>query len=432
MTAAVSSWGMLSWDEHRVVAITSAEQAQEALSRGEGGIARGMGRSYGDVALNGGGVLWDFRGFDRLLAFDESTGVLRAEPGVLLKDVQAVFSSRSWMLPVTPGTKNVTLGGAIANDVHGKNHARAGTFGRHLLSFTLVRSDGSCSRCTPTENVELFEATIGGLGLTGLIVEVELSLTRVPGPWLVTEDLTFQTLEEYLALVHESITIFEHTVAWIDVTTGGGRRGVYSRGDTTAAPALPALPSRTLRLPFEFPRSVVNRVTLPLLNRAYYRLKAARAGRSVQHYEQFYYPLDAVEGWNGMYGPRGFYQYQSTVPWEGALEVTREMLALIADSGTGSFLGVLKTFGALESPGMLSFPAPGICFALDFPHTPTALPLFDRLDQLVLSAGGRLYPAKDSRMSRPMLEAGYPRLADFIRQRDPGISSGFSRRVLGS
>ncbi|SMH49552.1 FAD/FMN-containing dehydrogenase [Rathayibacter oskolensis] len=432
MTAAVSSWGLLSRDQHRVIAITNAEQAQDALSRGDGGIAYGVGRSYGDVALNGGGVLWDFSGFDRLLAFDDETGVLRAEPGVLLKDVQAVFSPRGWMLPVTPGTRNVTLAGAIANDVHGKNHASAGTIGRHLVSFTLLRSDGSSSRCTPTENVELFEATIGGLGLTGLIVEVELTLKRVPGPWLVTEDVPFQSLEGYLGLVDESMDVFEHTVAWIDVTTGGGRRGVYSRGDTTAAPAVPVKPGGSLRVPFAFPLSVVNRATLPLLNRAYYRLKATGAGRSVQHYEQFYYPLDAIQGWNTMYGPRGFYQYQSTVPWEGALEVTREMLALIAASGTGSFLGVLKTFGALESPGLLSFPAPGVCFALDFPNTPAALPLFSRLDELVRSVGGRLYPAKDARMSREMFEAGYPRLAEFTLQRDPGISSDFSRRVLGS
>ncbi|MWV48290.1 FAD-binding protein [Rathayibacter sp. VKM Ac-2803] len=432
MTAAVSSWGLLTRDQHSVVAITSAEQAQDALSRGDGGIAHGVGRSYGDVALNGGGVIWDFSGFDRLLSFDDETGLLRAEPGVLLKDVQAVFSPRGWMLPVTPGTKNVTLAGAIANDVHGKNHASAGTIGRHVVSFTLLRSDGSSSRCSPTENVELFEATIGGLGLTGLVVEVELRLKRVPGPWLVTEDVPFQTLESYLDLVHESMDSFEHTVAWIDVTTGGGRRGVYSRGDTTAAPELPLARAGALRVPFAFPLSVVNRATLPLLNRAYYRLKATGAGRSVQHYEQFYYPLDAIEGWNTMYGPRGFYQYQSTVPWEGALEVTREMLALIAASGTGSFLGVLKTFGALESPGMLSFPAPGVCFALDFPNTPAALPLFARLDELVTAVGGRLYAAKDARMSREMFEAGYPRLAEFTAQRDPGISSGFSRRVLGS
>ncbi|MBF4461021.1 MULTISPECIES: FAD-binding oxidoreductase [unclassified Rathayibacter] len=432
MTVAVSSWGLLSHDRHRVVAITSAEQAQTELARGEGGVARGAGRSYGDVALNGGGALWDFSGFDRLLGFEEETGVLRAEPGVLLKDIQAVFAPRGWMLPVTPGTKNVTLAGAIANDVHGKNHSSAGTFGRHLVSFTLMRSDGSSSRCTPTENVALFEATVGGLGLTGLIVEVELALARVPGPWLVTEDVPFASLEQYLALVDESRDVFEHTVAWIDVTTGGGRRGVYSRGDSTAAPELHVTRGRSVRVPFEFPLSVVNRATLPLLNRAYYRLKASRAGRSVQHYEQFYYPLDAIEGWNGMYGPRGFYQYQSTVPWEGALEVTRSMLATIAASGTGSFLGVLKSFGELESPGLLSFPAPGVCFALDFPRTSAALPLFERLDELVLAVGGRLYPAKDARMSREMFEAGYPRLADFTAQRDPGISSGFSRRVLGS
>jgi FAD/FMN-containing dehydrogenase len=359
MTATVSSWGLLSRDEHRVVPITSVEQAQAALARGDGGIAYGLGRSYGDVALNGGGVLWDFSGFDRFLAFDDETGVLRAEPGVLLKDVQAVFSPRGWMLAVTPGTKNVTLGGAVANDVHGKNHASAGTIGCHLVSFTVLRSDGSTTRCTPEENVELFAATIGGLGLTGLIVEVEIALKRVPGPWIVAEDVPFQTLDAYLDLVHESVDVFEHTVAWIDVTTEGGRRGVYTRGDTTAAPELPESRGRGLRVPFAFPTSVVNRATLPLLNRAYYRLKATRAGRSVQHYEQFYYPLDAIEGWNGMYGPRGFYQYQSIVPWEGALETTREMLAMIAASGTGSFLGVLKTFGSLESPGLLSFPAPG-------------------------------------------------------------------------
>ncbi|NQX29188.1 FAD-binding oxidoreductase [Microbacteriaceae bacterium VKM Ac-2854] len=426
----VSAWGLLSRRPHTVLPVTDLASAHAAV--GTGGIARGVGRSYGDVALNDGGVIWDTSGFDRLLAFDPETGVLRCEPGVLLKDIQAVFSPRGWMLAVTPGTKNVTIAGAVANDVHGKNHQSEGTIGRHVLELHVLRTDGTLTVCTPEQNAQLFGATIGGLGLTGMIVEVVLRLKRVPGPWLLAEDIPFQTLDEYLALVHESTEVFEHTVGWIDVTTDGGRRGVYTRGDATSAPARGTGRARTVTVPFEFPLSVVNRASLPLLNRAYYRMKTLRARRSVQHYESFYYPLDAIAGWNTMYGPRGFYQYQSVIPWAGGAEATREMLAVIAGSGTGSFLGVLKTFGPLESPGLLSFPEEGICFALDFPNTERIDPLFARLDAIVSTAGGRLYPAKDARMTPELFAAGYPRLDEFLQYRDPGISSEFSRRILGS
>lgn len=429
--SAVSAWGLLTRTPHTVLPVTDLASAHAAI--GHGGIARGVGRSYGDVALNDGGVIWDMSGFDRLLAFDDETGVLRCEPGVLLKDIQAVFSPRGWMLAVTPGTKNVTVGGAVANDVHGKNHRAQGTIGRQLVELTVLRTDGSTTVCSPEENAGLFAATIGGLGLTGLIVEVALRLARVPGPWLLAEDLPFQTLDEYLALVEESAPAFEHTVAWIDVTTDGGRRGVYTRADATAAPSVPSASGRTLRVPFDFPVSVVNRLTLPALNRAYYRLKSFRARRNLQHYESFYYVLDGIEGWNTMYGPRGFYQYQSVIPWADGAEATREMLGTIAGSGTGSFLGVLKTFGELESPGMLSFPEAGICFALDFPNEgERTAALFRRLDAIVTEAKGRLYPAKDARMPPEMFAAGYPRLTEFTPYRDPGISSEFSRRILGS
>jgi FAD/FMN-containing dehydrogenase len=392
-----------------------------------------MGRSYGDICLNPGGTLWTTTDLDHFIAFDENSGRLVCESGVLLRDIQQLVIPRGWILPVTPGTQLVTIGGAIANDVHGKNHHREGAFGDHVRSLTLIRTDGEIILCGPEENPDWFHATIGGLGLTGVISQAEIQLRRTPGPWLDTETVPYANLDEFFRLADDSEADWEHTVSWIDCITGGGGRGLFMRGNPTDT-ARPTPPEKKgLTIPFVPPVSLVNRLSLRPFNATYYNLKKWQAGQAISHYKPFFYPLDNLLEWNRMYGPRGFFQYQSVVPRDVGQDAVQEMLKEIARSGDGSFLAVLKTFGNRQSVGMLSFPQPGVTLALDFPNKGERThKLFERLDSIVREAKGRIYLAKDSRMPRELFEAGYPRLDEFQRYRDQGISSSLSRRLMGN
>ena len=431
---AVSSWGRLSAEPHHVFSARDLPALQQALRHSSNpGLAHGMGRSYGDACLNPGGTLWLTCGLDHFIAFDEDNGRLVCEAGVLLRDIQRLAVPRGWMLPVTPGTQLVTVGGAIANDVHGKNHHVLGSFGDHVLRLTLLRTNGETIECGPHERSDWFAATVGGVGLTGIITQAELQLRRTPGPWLDTETLAYANLDEFFQLADASEAHWEHTVSWIDCISGGGGRGVFMRGNpiVTAPRPLPTAQQRTM--PLVSPVSLVNRLSLRPFNMAYYHLKKWRAGRAITHYEAFFYPLDNLLEWNRMYGPRGFFQYQSVVPRAVGRDAIQAMLRAIARSGDGSFLAVLKTFGNRQPVGMLSFAQPGVTLALDFPnHGARTHRLFERLDAIVREAQGRIYLAKDARMPRELFEAGYPRLPEFLPYRDPGISSGLSRRLMGS
>lgn len=429
----IQAWGRLDNALHDVVPLTDPGAVAQLIRSRATGIACGNGRSYGDVGINPGGVLWDARGLDRLIEWDAHTGVLRCESGVLLKDIQQALLPQGWWLPVTPGTQLITVGGAIANDVHGKNHHAAGTFGNHVLSFTVARTSGEVLHCSPDTNPQLFAATIGGLGLTGIILEAELQLRRCPGPWLEVDTVPFHGLPEFFQLSEQAESDWEYAVAWLDCLSGGRRaRGIFTRARPITVQSPAPKRKRTRRMPFVPPFSLVNRFSLRPFNLAYYFAQRWKPARSIQHYEQHLYPLDALLDWNRMYGPRGFYQYQSVVPRSEGKACTAMMLDEIRRSGRGSFLAVLKTFGSVKSPGMLSFPREGVTLALDFPNEGRAtLALLDRLDAIVREAGGALYPAKDARMSREMFDAGYSRLSEFLPWRDAGASSGFSRRVLG-
>jgi FAD/FMN-containing dehydrogenase len=355
--------------------------------------------------------------------------VVRADAGLSLDGLIRLGLPHGWFPPVTPGTRYVTLGGAIANDVHGKNHHRAGTFGRHVRRLLLLRSDGSRHELTPDDPTGLFAATIGGLGLTGVIAWAELQLTPVAGAWFDTEDVAFHDLAGFFELAAESEASHAYTVAWVDCATPGGR-GVFSRANWADDPRRGASPPARLALPIDLPSFTLNPLTLRVHNVGRYALKSATAGRRRAHYDRVLFPLDGILGWNRLYGPRGFYQYQCVVPPAAARDAVAELLAQIARSGEGSFLAVLKTFGALPSPGMLSFPMEGATLALDFKNGGAAtLALLERLDAVVAEAGGRLYPAKDGRIGAAMFAAGYPRLAEFEQHRDPALSSGFWRRV---
>ena len=434
MVMRVSSWGLLSAEPHQVLPLDATGRALPP-NTGRAALPYGMGRSYGDVCLNPGGALWLTQGADHWLDFDADTGALTCQAGALLADIQRLLAPRGWMLPVTPGTQFVTVGGAIANDVHGKNHHVAGSFGNHVRSLTLKRTDGRTIVCGPSQEADWFRATVGGLGLTGLITEATLQLRRVAGPWLDTETIAFDTLERFYALAAESEARWEYTVSWIDCLDKRGR-GLFMRGNhctqNTTVPAHSPHKGR-LAMPFTPPLSLVNAASLRAFNALYYHAHRLRAGHAISHYLPFFYPLDGIAHWNRMYGPRGFYQYQCVVPFEGGEQAIAALLAQIAHSGQGSFLAVLKTFGSRPSLGLLSFPQPGITLALDFPNLgDKTLHLFSQLDAIVSAAGGRIYPAKDARMPAHLFQSGYPQWKQILPYRDPGISSAMSRRLLGN
>ena len=392
----------------------------------------GNGRSYGDSCLNPGGTLLHARGLDRFIAFDASTGVLECEAGVTLKEILEVTVPQGWFLAVTPGTASVTVGGAIANDVHGKNHHAAGSFGHHLERFELLRSDGYRTEHMPGD--ALFAATVGGLGLTGLITWARLRLRPVPGPWMETETIRFDRLDEFFALSAESAARFEYTVAWIDCLAPEHQlgRGHFIRGDhaSQVGGERPRAPSRRTSVPVVPPIALVNRLTLKPFNLAYYHRQRKRPLRAATHYSGYFYPLDGIGNWNRMYGPHGFLQHQCVLPPTTARDALTAMLKEISRAGQGSFLAVLKEFGSCPAPGMLSFPRPGTTLALDFPNTGVAVfALLDRLDAIVVSAGGAIYPAKDARMSAATFRAGFPDWSAFSAYVDPAFSSGFWRRV---
>jgi len=391
----------------------------------------GMGRSYGDSCLNAHRELIDCCRLNRILGFDESAGVLRAEAGVSLADIVAVFLPKGWFLPVTPGTQFVTVGGAIANDVHGKNHHRAGTFGAHVRQFGLHRSSDGLVVCSPDENPRMFCATIGGLGLTGVVAWADIQLRRVAGPWIDAELVPFQSLSSFLDLSRQSDGRFEYTVAWLDCFAGKNPRGIFFRGNHSAETEKKFRPKGGPTIPFALPSCVLNRYAVRAFNTTYYHAHARRRDSTLVGYDSFFYPLDSIRQWNLLYGKRGFLQYQCVIP-QGNVAAIEELLDLIARSGMGSFLGVLKQFGAAPPAGMLSFPRPGLTLALDFAmRGEKTLRLMRSLDEVVLASGGALYPAKDARMSPAMFETSFPRWRSFVPHIDPKFSSSFWRRVTG-
>ena len=394
------------------------------------------------LCLNEGGLLLDTGGLDRFVAFNPRTGQLEVQAGVSLAEILACVcrpdrDGSAWFPPVTPGTRWVSIGGALANDVHGKNHHRHGSFGCHVPAFTLLRSDGRILRCSTTENEELYRATIGGLGLTGLILTVDLQLRRVPGLMLLAEDIRFGSLDEFYGLAAESEAAWEYTVAWIDCLAQGRGlgRGIFSRANHIPGPIGPTAPIATRwAVPFALPVTPMNRLTLSLFNAIYWRkLRLRQHMLRVVPYATSLFPLDAVGGWNRLYGSQGFYQYQCVLPPATARDGIGELLESVARAGEGSFLAILKTMGQQSSTGLLAFSREGTTLTLDFPNRgASTLALLDGLDAITLRAGGRVYPAKDGRMSPAMFAAGYPELARFRRSIDPAFSSSFWRRVAGS
>jgi FAD/FMN-containing dehydrogenase len=427
--AAGASWGRYPQATQQIIPFPWRDAP---LPAGPGTLlAYGNGRSYGDVCLNDGGTLLHTAGLDRFIAFDPDGGVLRCEAGALFSDILAFAVPRGWFLPVTPGTQYVTVGGAIANDVHGKNHHGAGTFGEHVRCFELLRSDGSRLLCSPSVNAGLFAATIGGLGLTGVITWAEFALKRIAGPWMATQTVAFAGLAEFFALSADSERSHEYSVAWIDCAGSGPTfgRGLFFRANHADDPR--PLPRRgRLAVPLTPPFPLINRATLHAFNALYFR--ATRRGDALVPYPPYFFPLDAVADWNRIYGPRGFLQYQCVVPPAAAADAIAELLRTIAASGSGSFLSVLKVFSDRPPAGILSFPRAGTTLALDFPNRGAAtFDLLERLDDIVVAAGGAVYPAKDARLRAERFRRYFPRWQEMLAHVDPRFSSGFWRRVTG-
>ena len=430
-----TSWGRVSRPLLPVATPQFADELPAALTEMAGmpKLATGLCRSYGDSVINSGGSVIDMTHLDRIVAFDRDSGVITAEAGAPLSDILRTIVPHGWFTRTTPGTRFVTLGGAVANDVHGKNHYSAGTLGCGVKALELMRADGTTHRLSADGDDPLFAATVGGLGLTGVVRTVTLDLAPIRSAYLDVERIAFGHVRDFFAIAAESEQSHEHTVAWIDCATGEPQlgRGIFQRANWAADGGLDVHDDRkALTMPMDAPGFVLNGLTVRLFNAFYYRLQKSGPAHQRQHYAPFFYPLDAILEWNRLYGRRGFYQYQCVIGHDAAPQAVEDLLKRIAASGAGSFLAVLKTLGPKPSPGMLSFPQDGVTLALDFPNKGArTLRLLGELDAIVRTANGRLYPAKDGRMPAAMFRAGYPRLDAFMQQVDPAFSSDFWRRV---
>ena len=429
----VTSWGRLSANKHDIIEPAFLDQAQGVLAERGPIICFGAGRSYGDVCLNTGGRLLETARLDRMISADWTTGIVRAEAGLTFDALLRLCVPRGWFLPVAPGTKFITLGGAVANDIHGKNHETAGTFGCHVRRLGLALSSGSVLELAPDENAELFAATIGGLGLTGAILWVELTLAPITSSFIDQETLELADLDAFFRIAEQSRE-WDFTVAWVDCLATGDAvgRGLFIRGrwhEGEDARGLEPHKLPRLGVPFDAPSRLLNGTTVRLFNKAY-RARPWALGRRTLHYDPFFFPLDAVAGWNRLYGAHGFFQHQSAIPTAAAPDAVHRLLELTATYGQGSFLMVLKMFGDRPSPGALSFPRPGATLALDLPNRGNSTRrLLDEMTGIVMEAAGRLYPAKDAIMSAAAFRAGFPEWEKVEKWRDPNIMSDFWRRV---
>lgn len=401
-------------------------------------LAYGKGRSYGDSCLNKNGVLISSSQLNHILDFDNDNGVIRCEAGVTFDELLLIIVPHGWFLPVTPGTRFVTVAGALANDVHGKNHHVVGSFGNHVTAFELHRSNGQTLICTSeNENKKFFNATIGGLGLTGFVTWVEFKLKKIVNSYVTTSTKAFPSIKNFFELDEQYLDSHEYSVAWIDTTARSGNlgRGLYFLGDHAkehpVAYTNKHRNQKSLNLPINFPGFALNAFTVKVFNMLYFNTHKNASRQILTHYAPFFYPLDNIENWNRMYGKRGFFQHQCVVPLNNGKEVITEILKRVSEKRMASFLSVLKRFGNIPSVGMMSFPREGYTLALDFPNNgKRTLAFLNELDALVRSVNGAIYPAKDARMSAEMFASSFPDLELFKDYIDPAFSSSFWRRVM--
>ncbi len=436
----LSNWGNYPVIDAEVKSFINEDSLRTIIKTSEEIIPRGLGRCYGDSALNK-NIISTLR-FNHMLCFNDETGELVCESGVSLEEILDIFVPRGWFLPTTPGTKFVTVGGAIASNVHGKNHHESGSFCNHVNWLDLMLSNGDTVRCSRSENSDLFEATCGGMGLTGITLRASFNLIPIESAFIRQEVIRANNFEEIMQVFADSAD-WTYSVAWIDCLSKGDNlgRSVMMRGEhakvseirNNAHKNAPLILPKKMKfnVPFNFPYFALNSLSVKAFNALYFGKSPKKPTESIIDYDQFFYPLDSVLNWNRIYGKKGFTQYQFVLPIESGKEGMEAILNKIADSGLGSFLAVLKLFGKQED--MLSFPTEGYTLALDFPISDKLFPILDELDAMVLDYGGRLYMAKDVRMNAKML-SGYPHLdkfKDIKHQYDPRniFSSLQSKRV---
>jgi len=439
----LEGWGRFPRHESATLSAAAPEQLGPLVHDYGGLVARGNGRAYGDAGMGRDTTLLAGT-LNRMRGFDPQTGLLTVEGGVLLSDIIATFVPRGYFPYVVPGTKHVTIGGMIASDVHGKNHHRDGGFGAFVRSLRLVLPSGETVTCSPEENAELFAATIGGMGLTGVIAEATMALRPIETSFITQKTTVAPNLAAALAALDAADDV-TYSVAWIDCLAGGaslGRSLVYAGEHATRSDVKIArdktdmlVPAKSARLsvPLDLPGWTLNKASVLAFNEVYFRRGAAPDRQdAIVHYNPYFFPLDGVDRWNRIYGRRGFLQHQCVVPPENAHAVLSEILERFARSGKASFLAVLKKLGA--GSGLLSFPMPGYTLALDVHVRDDIFPLLEEIDSLVVRAGGRLYLAKDARQSRATFQAGYPALEQFRQVRrsigaDRHIASRLSDRL---
>ena len=427
------------WGRVPVVAAREIRSEDLELITRDVALTRGLGRAYGDAALPSAPdtVVAGTRLADRILSFDAGTGVLHAEAGLSVAQIYDVFLPRGYFIPVTPGTRYVTLGGMVAADVHGKNHHREGCFGEHVVSITLRVADGRIVTCSAADAPDLFRATIGGMGLTGHILSVAVRLAPVPSPWIVQETEPIAGIEAFVEALRASSRAWPMTAGWIDCVARGRSlgRGILFRGrwaEPHEAPStFPSLHS-LIDVPFTAPSGLLQPITVRAFNALYYWKQSRASGRRTVHPQSFFYPLDVVGNWNRLYGPRGFIQYQCVLPYGAGVP---RFLQLVASRANASFLCVIKDCGP-QGIGMLSFPRPGISIALDIPFTSKTQARVDEMNALVIAEGGRIYLAKDALTRAEHYRAMDPRVDDFLTVRrawDPAgrIRSALSVRLFG-
>jgi decaprenylphospho-beta-D-ribofuranose 2-oxidase len=443
-TATLTGWGRIMPSTAELVEPASDADAAALLRDATLVIPRGLGRSYNNAAQTADGLVLSTARLNRIIALDPATGLADCEAGTSLEQLITAGLPHGWFVPVSPGTRQVTIGGAIAADVHGKNHHRAGSFAAHVRQLSLLLPSGELRTVTPGGDPELFWATAGGMGLTGLVTRARVQLTKVGSSLLGVDTVRTADIEETMRVLTEHDATHGYTVAWSDSMATGGSTGrsIVTSGDFAAVGDLPASardrpfdfdPRPKLAVPDLFPRGLLNRCSIRLANEIWYRKTPKSRYGELQTISQFFHPLDAISNWNRVYGPGGFRQYQYVLPF-GEEAAVRRSFEIVSAHPAPSFVTVLKRFGGAD-PGLLSFPRPGWTLALDFPaRTPALLPLLDRLDRLVLEHGGRVYLAKDSHVARPAFEAMYPQVEEFRRIRagiDPGrvFASDLSRRL---
>lgn len=446
MKNTLQSWGRYTSSTPKNITEVTANWSPGAGEHLAPYLAYGLGRTYGDVCLNNGGTLLRTTKLNQIIFFDAKKGVVRAEAGVSIAEILSTVVQHGWFVPVTPGTKFVTLGGALANDVHGKNHHSAGTFGCFVRSFELIRSTGEKFVCSPGSNPELYSATIGGMGLTGLVTWIEFQLIPIDNSMIKMERKRVGSISEMISCILHADQHNQYTVGWLDTTSKGGKlgRGVLFKGDHAEKELAVQTEGREFEetqysqgqanslfsaLPY-VGQYLLNSTTISIFNSFYYAYNTSSETPYTASIDSFFYPLDAIPHWNRVYGASGMIQYQFVVPLNDGKYITQSVLKKMRSVNASSFLSVIKVFGEKLSPGMMSFPIPGITLAMDIPAGVAGLlPALDFCDEMIAEVGGRIYPAKDSRMKGSMFRRMYPRLDEFTTYVDPQFSSSFWRRV---